>query len=106
MISNSWGNGKQNITQEDTTILDVDRPWITHGLSSLRHLRTLEIEIQDEDIPRERKIAFCAELSRFLAARVQVILVEEVNIKEEREISNWEFVWYGGEPGDDSIWGL
>jgi hypothetical protein len=105
MISNSWRNGKQNTTQEDTTILDVDRPWITRGLSSLRHLRTLKIEIQDEDIPRERKIAFCAELSRFLAPGVQVILVEQVNI-EEREISNRDFVWYGGEPGDDSIWGL
>jgi hypothetical protein len=105
IISNGVGKGKQSTAQEDTTILDVDRQWISHGLSSLRNLRTIEIEIEDEDVPRARKIAFCAELSRFLTG-VQVIFVEEFAIKREREeVSNRDFVWYGGEPGDDNIWG-
>lgn len=82
---------------EKVCILDVERDWVAHGLCRMTSLRWLEVELEDEDISRETKLAFCVELQSVLGAKV--VFVEKVR-KEEPKL-----VYYGGEPGDEHVWG-
>lgn len=43
-------------------ILGVEKPWVIDGLARLKALRWLEIEIEDEAIEKELKVAFCEAL--------------------------------------------
>jgi hypothetical protein len=98
----------------------------------MKELRWIEIEIEDEDVSRETKIAFCGQLEGAFNQiaegqqedrkaekkekakekereskkwNIKVILVERVKVAED-PVSNKDFTWYGGTPGDDSIYGL
>jgi hypothetical protein len=97
-------------------ILDVRKEWVVDGLLHMRNLRWIELEIEDEDVEREVKLQFCAELEEAFNsqpkgkdegrnANVKVIFVERGKV-EEKPVSNKDFVWYGGTAGNDSIWGL
>jgi hypothetical protein len=105
------------------SLLDINNPWVTEGILALSSLRRIEVTVEDEDTSRETKIQFCADLSHLLnsprtlggmdgeaggeqmsPAKVEVLFRENVEVPTE-VISNREFTWYGGEPGDDSIWG-
>jgi len=115
--------------QPDNGILDVKAEWMQRGLLQMKELRWIEIEIEDEDVSRESKIAFCGQLEgafNQLANRqqedkkdgkekekereskkwnIKVILIERLKVAED-PVSNKDFTWYGGTPGDDSIYGL
>lgn len=105
-------------------VLDVNKDWITRGILSLHSLRTLEIAIEDEEVPRSHKLSFCSTLSSLFNSPAQqlirrrstddhdeeraegsrdirVVLCEEIEVV----LPNREFVWYGGEPGDEMVWG-
>jgi hypothetical protein len=105
--------------QGHSSILDTSQKWITAGLSTLASLRTLSLAIPDAEIPRAEKLTFCADVSRVFNSslerddevvgemprrEVEVIFIEEVQTVPE-VLSNKAFTWYGGEPGDESIWG-
>lgn len=85
------------------TILDVHAEWVLDGLCQLKNLRYLELEIEDGDAQREEKVGFCADLAMTLE-QVQIVFREEIELVEE-EVPNSEFRWFGGEPGDDLVWG-
>jgi hypothetical protein len=95
--------------ESDKGILDVKLDWV-EGLKKMRSLRWVEMEIEDEDTFRETKLSFCQELEKHLNIsnpnhHVRIIFIEKIKA-EEKVVSNKDFVWYGGEPGDDSVWGL
>jgi hypothetical protein len=89
-------------------VLDVQLEWVVDGLSRMRSLRWIELEIEDADVSRDDKLAFCAELEAVLTQMrgeddgwvdgVKVVFVEPlpevVEVVEEEK-------WYVGEPGDD-----
>jgi hypothetical protein len=92
------------------SMLDVEREWVSEGLRRMKKLRWIELEIEDEDVEREEKLNFCGQLEEKLNegrqegdARCRVVFVERI---KKEELKNKDFTWYGGEPGDDSIWGL
>jgi hypothetical protein len=99
--------------QKEESILDVEGVWVSDGLARMKSVRWIELEIEDEAVERDVKLTFCAQLEEKLTAwrsqengwegKVQVIFVEKVKIPP---VPNKNFVWYGGEPGDESIWGL
>ena len=67
---------------EDKGVLDVNSAWVRHGLCAMNSLEWIEIEIDDESVPREEKLRFCEELGRLLSHgrqdNVKVMLVEIV----------------------------
>ena len=93
-------------TLEERGILNVQMEWVMDGLLRMKTLRWIELEIEDEDVDREVKLAFCAELERVLSEPrnredgwrddVKVVLVERVPEKEEK--------FYVDEPGDEEVW--
>lgn len=106
---------KAGLIRQGRTVLDISRPWVTNGLFQLRSLRLIELEISDEGSSRESKVNFCASLKQVFKTthignvdrprEVKVILVEKTKI-EEKEVPNKEFQWFGGVPGNDSVWGM
>jgi hypothetical protein len=92
----------------DRGVLDVNLEWI-EGLKKMRSLRWVELEIEDENISRETKLSFCQELETHLSTNhinhTKIIFIEKIKA-EEKVVSNKDFMWYGGEPGNDSVWGL
>ncbi|KAK0101295.1 hypothetical protein ONS95_006472 [Cadophora gregata] len=97
------------------SILNTDCEWVSHGLQELSSLRTLELEIEDTDVPSETKMAFCASLEQYLnnasrrsgrtdscAGDIRVVLVEKTKVVQDCKKD--KFVYYGGEPGDESVW--
>ena len=100
--------------RKEESVLDVESLWVSDGLTRMKGLRWIQLEIEDEAIQRDVKLSFCGKLEQKLTAsrsrgdgwegRVQVIFVEKVKVSES--VPNKNFAWYGGEPGDDSIWGL
>ena len=106
----------QELPQE--SLLDIDQVWIKQGLCEMRSLRWVEIEIEDEAVTREEKVAFCRALEETLDAsrdradawqgRFSVAFVEKVSIEDdgerERARQRAQIAW--GEPGDDMYWGL
>ncbi|PVH75051.1 hypothetical protein DL98DRAFT_16099 [Cadophora sp. DSE1049] len=97
------------------SILDTDREWVSHGLQKLTSLRTLELEIEDTDVPSKSKMAFCAALEKCLNTKdrkimrsntlmgdTRVIFMEKTKVVQESKKD--KFVYYGGEPGDESVW--
>jgi hypothetical protein len=99
--------------KKEKGILDMEQEWVSEGLLQMKNLRWLELEIEDQDVDREDKIRFCGELEEKFNSKdgrdgdwhgpTRVIFVEK---KKREEVKNTDFKWYGGEPGDDSIWGL
>jgi len=89
---------------EDRGVLDINASWIRRGLCEMKSLKWVEIEIEDEGVPRGKKLQFCKKLADVLGVRqdgrVKVILVEMV---EPTPIPNKDLKWIGGPPGDDSI---
>ncbi len=63
-------------------LLDVDAQWITQGLAQMKALRWLEVEIEDDDISRNAKVDFCANLGKKLGdtsgRRIEVIFAEKL----------------------------
>ncbi len=124
-------NDDQPPPQSGNGILDVRAEWVQRGLLQMKELRWIEIEIEDEDVSRETKIAFCGQLEAAFnqLARLQqqdkkdvkekemekgreikernikIILIERLKLAED-PVSNKDFTWYGGTAGDDSIYGL
>lgn len=98
-------------------VLDVKAGWVKEGLLNMRQLRWVEIEVEDEDVEREEKIRFCGELEAVFNTelqqdmdgeerrKVKVIFIERRKVAED-PVSNKDFTWYGGTPGDDSLFGL
>lgn len=93
-------------------ILNTDCEWVSHGLLAMSSLRTLELEIEDKDVSCEVKAGFCAALEGALNSEerktgrrdgwigdTRVVFVERVKI-----VPKEKFVYYGGEPGDESVW--
>ncbi|KAE8445999.1 hypothetical protein EG329_012638 [Mollisiaceae sp. DMI_Dod_QoI] len=117
--SSGWNGEDGQLTgSEKTCILDVEHEWVVSGLLKLTSLRWFEVEIEDDAVSRDTKLIFCSKLesalnspSRRKARKdgwegdVKVIFVERVK-EEKKEPEPKDFTWYGGEPGDDSIWGL
>jgi hypothetical protein len=100
---------QDNKDESDKGILNVKLDWV-EGLKKMRSLRWVEMEIEDEYTSRETKLSFCQELEKHLNIsnanhHVRIIFIEKIKA-EEKVVSNKDFVWYGGEPGDDSVWGL
>jgi hypothetical protein len=121
--------------EPDNGILDVNAEWVQHGLLQMKELRWIEIEIEDEDVSRETKIAFCGQLEEAFnqlavwreedvkdvkeketgkereeehdskERNIKIILIERLKLAED-PVSNKDFTWYGGTAGDDSIYGL
>ncbi len=79
---------KEKRKQCEQGILDVRMEWVTHGLHEMKNLREIELLIEDEDVDREVKLAFCAELEFFLTegrsgdanwtGGVRVLLIEQI----------------------------
>ncbi|PMD29447.1 hypothetical protein L207DRAFT_238620 [Hyaloscypha variabilis F] len=118
--SAGW-NGELGSKVEDKEkgVLDVTSEWVTDGLLKMKNLRWVEIEIEDEDVSEEEKIAFCGELEAAFNTEtsqedkdkederinVNIIFISRLPAPEE-PVSNKDFTWYGGTAGDDSVWGL
>ena len=93
-------------TLEERGLLNVQLEWVMDGLLRMKSLRWIELEIEDEDVDREVKLAFCAELERVLSELrnredswmddVRVDLVERVLKKEEK--------LHVDEPGEEEVW--
>lgn len=91
-------------------ILDVQMEWVIDGLLWMKGLRWIELEIEDEDVDRDVKIEFCAELEDVLTelrnrddgwmGDVKVFFVEQITEVEEGSDGKW----YAGEPSDDEDW--
>jgi hypothetical protein len=102
---------------KESGVLDVKTEWVTEGLLQMRQLRWVEIEVEDEDVEREAKIRFCGELEAAFntelqqdmdgeeRTKVKVIFIERRRVAED-PVSNKDFTWYGGTPGNDSLFGL
>ncbi|KAH8594665.1 hypothetical protein B0O99DRAFT_687443 [Bisporella sp. PMI_857] len=92
---------------EGNHLLNANYDWVQGGVLHLKSLRFLELEIEDETIDRETKLAFCRDLCRMLSekrdredgwrADLKVVLVEKFKV----EAAKPNFKWYGGFPGDD-----
>jgi len=104
--------------EKEKGVLDVSSEWVTEGLLKMKSLRWVEIEIEDEDVSQDEKLAFCGTLEAMFNStppeadeqgeakrKVNIILISRQQAPEE-PVSNKEFTWYGGIAGDDSIWGL
>ncbi|KAE9367231.1 hypothetical protein N431DRAFT_350719 [Stipitochalara longipes BDJ] len=105
--------------EQERGVLDVSAEWVADGLLKMKSLRWVEIEIEDEDVSQEAKIAFCGELeaafntihpaeqreSKEEKRKVNIILISRLPAPEE-PVSNKDFTWYGGTADDDSVWGL
>jgi hypothetical protein len=119
--SGGW-NGEHGQTGDEgeekaSGVLDVKAGWVKEGLLNMRQLRWVEIEVEDEDVEREEKIRFCGELEAAFNTelqqdmdgeerrKVKVIFIERRKVVED-PVSNKDFTWYGGTPGDDSLFGL
>lgn len=100
--------------QEDKGVLDVQSEWVQQGLLKMKSLRWLELELEDENVDRSDKMAFCQELEEEMNKRevdssqvwkdpVKVVFVEKTKAPELDLIPNLEFEWFGGQPGNDSI---
>lgn len=105
-----------------TSILNPSHDWVAHGLLSLFSLRTLELEIEDKDVSSGVKMEFCAALEALLNNQerknrisagdgegwmgdVRVVFVEKSKIlKDGKGGKEKGFVYYGGEPGDETRW--
>jgi hypothetical protein len=97
---------QQKRTLEERGILNVQMEWVMDGLLRMKSVRWIELEIEDEDVDREVKLAFCAELEHVLSELrsredgwmddVKVVFVEKVPEKEEK--------FYVGEPRDEEVW--
>lgn len=73
-------------------LLDVTESWVVNGLLKMGSLRWLELEIEDEDIEREGKVWFCAELEKAFNSsenddkcvnEVKVVFIERVEAQKE-----------------------
>ncbi|KAH7395967.1 hypothetical protein BKA64DRAFT_74119 [Cadophora sp. MPI-SDFR-AT-0126] len=108
-------NDSSEQTSGKISILDADCEWVSYGLMSLFSLRKLELEIEDTDVDSDVKMAFCASLERCLntvdqksrrtdswMGDTRVIFIEKTKVVPENKKD--KFVYYGGDPGDDSIW--
>jgi hypothetical protein len=95
---------------QERGILNVQMEWVINGLLSMKSLRWIELEIEDEDVDRGVKLEFCAELETTLSELrnrddgwtdgVQVVFVERIPEQQKEE------KYYVGEPGDEEVWGL
>ncbi len=107
-IDGSGGESDDSETEggRESAILSPSAKWVTEGLLQMISLRWLEIEIEDEEIPKDQKVQFCLSLGRKLSEifhrKVDVIYVEKI----VEEVTEKKEVVVRGEPGDDSIWGL
>lgn len=99
-------------------ILNKECEWVAHGLLALNSLRYLELEIEDGDVNREVKLTFCAELEGALnteerkekrsdrwIGNTRVVFSQRSKVVEKPVLTRG-FVLYGGEPGDESSWGI
>ena len=92
---------------QERGLLDVDLEWVMDGLLRMKGLRWIELEIQDEDVDRESKLAFCAELESVLSdlrnegfgwmGDVKVVFVERVPEKKAEAV-------HGKEPRSEEDW--
>lgn len=74
-------NGKDEDEDEEPTLLNVSREWVSNGLYQLRNLRQIELEIPDDSISTDSKLRFCARLEEGLNLNAR---------KRDREISESE----------------
>jgi hypothetical protein len=94
--------------KQEKGVLSVENEWVVSGLGAMRDLRWIELEIEDESVVREEKIAFCGRLGLLLREgrerAVNIALVEKVKVQEN---GNKDVEWSGaGEVGDDEAWGM
>ena len=94
--------------EKEKDVLNVEREWVVSGLGAVRDLRWIELEIEDESVVREEKIAFCGRLGLLLSEdrerAVKIVLVEKVKVQEN---GNKDVEWLGaGGVGDDEAWGM
>jgi len=58
------------LPKSEQTLLDAELPWIQKGLLQMKNLHLIELEIADEDMSREEKLAFCVALASALGVKV------------------------------------
>ena len=94
--------------EKEKDVLNVEREWVVSGLGAVRDLRWIELEIEDESVVREEKIAFCGRLGLLLSEdrerAVKIVLVEKVKVQENGN-KDVECLGAGG-VGDDEAWGM
>jgi hypothetical protein len=97
--------------EKERGILNVQMEWVIDGLLRMKSLRWIELEIEDENVDRDVKLEFCAELESCMMelrnrdddwmGDVKVVFVEpiiDVDGDGERNCA-------AGEPdGDDVLW--
>jgi hypothetical protein len=62
-------------------VLDIEAEWV-QKLCTLKQLRWLEIEIGDDNCPRDDKVQFCTDLGQLLHG-VRVLLIERIETKPD-----------------------
>jgi len=97
---------QENSKPKEFSLLNAQMGWVVDGLLRMKSLRWIELEIEDTDVDRVLKLAFCVELESVLSALrnrddgwmddVKVVFVERVPEKH--------VVLYDGEPGHDENW--
>ena len=114
--SEGWNGELGPNVEGEKGVLDVRAEWVTEGLLEMRNLRWVEIEIEDENVSQDEKLAFCGNLEAAFnhpqeddreeeKRKVKIILISRQQVPED-PVSNKDFTWYGGTAGNDSIWGL
>ncbi|KAG0645622.1 hypothetical protein D0Z07_8589 [Hyphodiscus hymeniophilus] len=93
---------------EKRGLLNAQTGWVMDGLLKMKSLRWIELEIEDKDIDRHVKLAFCAELESLLnelgykddgwVGDIKVVFIERVPEKKA-EVSSI------GEPDNGEDWG-
>lgn len=115
LVIDTRSSGSSEHISGRLSVLNTNCEWVSHGLMALTSLRTLELEIEDTDVPSESKMAFCAALERCLVTKdrkamgaddwvgdTRVIFMEKTRVVQDTKKD--KFVYYGGDPGDDSVW--
>lgn len=105
--SDDWVSSVEKQEHKERGILNVQMEWVIDGLLRMKSLRWIELEIEDEDVDRDIKLEFCAELENILTELrnrddgwmddVKVVFVERI-MEEQKEEK-----WNAGQLGDDEI---
>jgi hypothetical protein len=89
-FNGEWELDADAMIEQSGILLDVRREWVADGLVKMKSLRVLELEIEDVDVEREVKLAFCRELEEVLkrdGGGVKVVFVERVAVGDGSRFS-------------------
>ena len=115
LVIDTRSSGSSEHISGRLSVLNTNCEWVSHGLMALTSLRTLELEIEDTDVPSESKMAFCAALERCLVTKdrkamgaddwvgdTRVIFMEKTRVVQDTKKD--KFVYYANQTMKSNDW--